>query len=120
MFLIPADAAFAAAAVANSPLDGQIANRAKSTPKFEKPKTKKNSCFIYITVENNKQNRNLNLKITVDDKPNRLGWAVLERPSSQMSYLDHFLKESGGGSSSTTHTNSTLAVNMVRFWVKLG
>uniref|UniRef100_W4VRQ2 non-specific serine/threonine protein kinase n=1 Tax=Corethrella appendiculata TaxID=1370023 RepID=W4VRQ2_9DIPT len=36
----------------------------------------------------------------------------LERPSSQMSYLDHFLKESGGGSSSTTHTNSTLAVNM--------
>uniref|UniRef100_A0A182QVJ8 non-specific serine/threonine protein kinase n=1 Tax=Anopheles farauti TaxID=69004 RepID=A0A182QVJ8_9DIPT len=47
----------------------------------------------------------------------------LERPSSQMSYLDHFLKESGGvgsgsggggggGSSSTTHTNSTLAINM--------
>ncbi|XP_035893743.1 serine/threonine-protein kinase Genghis Khan isoform X2 [Anopheles stephensi] len=51
---------------------------------------------------------------------------VLERPSSQMSYLDHFLKESGGvgsgggggggggGSSSTTHTNSTLAINMVQ------
>uniref|UniRef100_A0A2M4CRR9 non-specific serine/threonine protein kinase n=1 Tax=Anopheles darlingi TaxID=43151 RepID=A0A2M4CRR9_ANODA len=46
----------------------------------------------------------------------------LERPSSQMSYLDHFLKESGGvgsggggaGSSSTTHTNSTLAINMVQ------
>lgn len=40
---------------------------------------------------------------------------VLERPSSQMSYLDHFLKETGGNSSSTTHTtNSTLATNMVR------
>uniref|UniRef100_A0AAG5DV31 non-specific serine/threonine protein kinase n=1 Tax=Anopheles atroparvus TaxID=41427 RepID=A0AAG5DV31_ANOAO len=44
----------------------------------------------------------------------------LERPSSQMSYLDHFLKESsgvgsgGGGSSSTTHTNSMLAINMVQ------
>ncbi|XP_021711533.1 serine/threonine-protein kinase Genghis Khan isoform X1 [Aedes aegypti] len=36
----------------------------------------------------------------------------LERPSSQMSYLDHFLKESRDGSGSTTHTNSTLAVNM--------
>lgn len=33
--------------------------------------------------------------------------AVLERPSSQMSYLDHFLKETGGNNSgSTTHTNS--------------
>lgn len=41
------------------------------------------------------------------------GRAVLERPSSQMSYLDHFLKESRDGSGSTTHTNSTLAVNMV-------
>lgn len=37
--------------------------------------------------------------------------AVLERPSSQMSYLDHFLKETGGNSGSTTHTNSA---NLVR------
>lgn len=37
--------------------------------------------------------------------------AVLERPSSQMSYLDHFLKESGGNAA--THTVSTLAANLV-------
>lgn len=36
---------------------------------------------------------------------------VLERPSSQMSYLDHFLKESaGGGSSSSNTTHTPLAV----------
>lgn len=36
---------------------------------------------------------------------------VLERPSSQMSYLDHFLKESaGGGSSSSNATHTPLAV----------
>ena len=40
---------------------------------------------------------------------------VLERPSSQMSYLDHFLKESGGTTTNTMHTtsSSTIAVNMV-------
>lgn len=42
--------------------------------------------------------------IKTDMKSN--GTAVLERPSSQMSYLDHFLKETGGNSGSTTHTNS--------------
>lgn len=42
-----------------------------------------------------------------------LNWTtVLERPSSQMSYLDHFLKETGG-SNASTHTASTLAANMV-------
>lgn len=39
-------------------------------------------------------------------------YAVLERPSSQMSYLDHFLKETGG-SNASTHTTSTLAANLV-------
>lgn len=37
---------------------------------------------------------------------------VLERPSSQMSYLDHFLKESGTATN-TTHTSSSIAINMV-------
>lgn len=41
---------------------------------------------------------------------------VLERPSSQMSYLDHFLKETGG-SNTSTHTASTLAANMVSYGV---
>lgn len=40
--------------------------------------------------------------------------AVLERPSSQMSYLDHFLKETGGNTTAA-HSVSTLAANMVNF-----
>lgn len=39
--------------------------------------------------------------------------AVLERPSSQMSYLDHFLKESGSTTNTTHTTSSTIAINMV-------
>lgn len=40
-------------------------------------------------------------------------WIVLERPSSQMSYLDHFLKESGSTTNTTHTTSSTIAINMV-------
>lgn len=43
---------------------------------------------------------------------------VLERPSSQMSYLDHFLKESGSTTNTTHTTSSTIAINMVNFnWI---
>lgn len=42
---------------------------------------------------------------------------VLERPSSQMSYLDHFLKESGSTTNTTHTTSSTIAVNMVRIQI---
>lgn len=38
---------------------------------------------------------------------------VLERPSSQMSYLDHFLKESGSTTNTTHTTSSTIGINMV-------
>ncbi|XP_055318570.1 serine/threonine-protein kinase Genghis Khan isoform X1 [Sitodiplosis mosellana] len=38
---------------------------------------------------------------------------VLERPSSQMSYLDHFLKESGSTTNTTHTTSSTIAINML-------
>lgn len=41
---------------------------------------------------------------------------VLERPSSQMSYLDHFLKESGSTTNTTHTTSSTIAINMVSFF----
>jgi hypothetical protein len=34
-------------------------------------------------------------------------FSVLERPSSQMSYLDHFLKESAGGGSSSSNATHT-------------
>ncbi|XP_031622666.1 serine/threonine-protein kinase Genghis Khan isoform X2 [Contarinia nasturtii] len=37
----------------------------------------------------------------------------LERPSSQMSYLDHFLKESGSTTNTTHTTSSTIAINML-------
>ena len=47
-------------------------------------------------------------------------YAVLERPSSQISYLDHILKESGGkcgsdgvGGSSIHTVSSVLGGNMV-------
>lgn len=44
---------------------------------------------------------------------------VLERPSSQMSYLDHFLKESGSTTNTTHTTSSTMAVNMVSVEIDL-
>lgn len=45
---------------------------------------------------------------------------VLERPSSQMSYLDHFLKESaGGGSSSSNATHTPLAAVRFSFIIQL-
>lgn len=43
----------------------------------------------------------LSLKLTL------LPFLVLERPSSQMSYLDHFLKESAGGGSSSSNATHT-------------
>lgn len=46
--------------------------------------------------------------------PPRPTTTVLERPSSQMSYLDHFLKESGSTTNTTHTTSSTIAINMVR------
>ncbi|XP_055318607.1 serine/threonine-protein kinase Genghis Khan isoform X3 [Sitodiplosis mosellana] len=42
-----------------------------------------------------------------------LNEGFLERPSSQMSYLDHFLKESGSTTNTTHTTSSTIAINML-------
>lgn len=59
---------------------------------------------MIVFHHHNSHHRVIGLIIKTDMKSN--GTAVLERPSSQMSYLDHFLKETGGNSGSTTHTNS--------------
>lgn len=40
---------------------------------------------------------------------------VLERPSSQMSYLDHFLKETSGSNTNAHGAVSALAVNLVSY-----